>query len=143
VSDLIDAMRRMMRGASTVALAKALDSRVRTTARRLNVPWDVERRLGLTAEEYRRHQSAGEKWCTGCKAWHPLASFGPYRFKPDGLQGNCRDWFAAYREKRRSRKRAAKTTSKPRKGRLKPRGGAGSAALRRGGADLGADINLN
>ncbi|HKQ07990.1 MAG TPA: hypothetical protein VJ464_22885 [Blastocatellia bacterium] len=71
--------------------------------RQLQVPKDVIGRLGMTAEEYRRHQEAGEKWCSGCKTWHPLAAFASYSAQPDGLQHHCRAWFANYRARRFAR----------------------------------------
>lgn len=58
--------------------------------RRLNVPRAVEKRLGITADEYRAKQDAGEKWCTGCKGWHEIAAFGVSIDQPDGLQTACK-----------------------------------------------------
>lgn len=46
-------------------------------------------RLGMTMEEYRGHVAAGEKWCTGCKAWHRRALFATDRSRGDGLAAMC------------------------------------------------------
>lgn len=32
-------------------------------------------KLGLTLAEYDSRLSAGELWCTGCKAWHDSSAF--------------------------------------------------------------------
>lgn len=47
--------------------------------RKVVTPEDYRRRalkrtasmLGLTVEEYSAHYDAGERWCSGCRAWHP------------------------------------------------------------------------
>jgi hypothetical protein len=47
------------------------------------------KRLGMSVDEYERRTAAGEKWCTGCKDWHPVQMFGP---NGDGYQTSCRTW---------------------------------------------------
>ena len=34
------------------------------------------KRIGLPVEEYVQRRSLGQKWCTHCKEWHPITSFG-------------------------------------------------------------------
>lgn len=57
-------------------------------------------RIGITPEEYLRLQAAGNKWCSGHRAWHPLGEFGPDPSRGDGLSPACR---ARRREIRRAR----------------------------------------
>lgn len=57
-------------------------------------------RLGVTFDEYRRRQAAGERWCTGCKDWHAVTEFPPNT-------GSCRSF-------RNERKRST-YTPRPRK----------------------------
>lgn len=47
------------------------------------------RRIGVTADEYERRLAAGEKWCHGCKGWHPVGEFGRDRSRGDGLSSTC------------------------------------------------------
>jgi hypothetical protein len=47
------------------------------------------RRQGLTEDAYRAHVAAGEKWCGGCKKWHPRSAFGSDRSRNDGLAARC------------------------------------------------------
>lgn len=46
-------------------------------------------RVGMTLAEYMARLDAGEKWCTGCKAWHPRAVFVVDRSRGDGLRARC------------------------------------------------------
>lgn len=39
----------------------------------------------------------GEKWCGGCKAYHPRTAFQRNRSAPDGLQKTCREFTNARR----------------------------------------------
>ena len=71
--------------------------------RPLNVPKNVEGRLGITAEEYRARQAAGLKWCSRCKAWHPVEAFHRSDTWPDGLQRHCKEWYIAYVQRRKQR----------------------------------------
>jgi hypothetical protein len=48
-------------------------------------------RQGLTVEAYAQRVAGGEKWCTGCKAWHPAAVFVVDRSRWDGRATKCRD----------------------------------------------------
>lgn len=65
----------------------------------MNVPFGVQRRLGITAKEYREKQDAGEKYCGGCKAWHPVDDFALSSGQPDGRQSFCKRWYRAYLKK--------------------------------------------
>ncbi len=47
-------------------------------------------RLGLSLAEYQARRDAGEKWCTGCKDWHPVAEFAHDSSRSDGLRAACR-----------------------------------------------------
>src|SRR5437660_1214436 len=46
-------------------------------------------RIGVPFEEYERRRIF-ERWCTGCRAWHPLKDFGSDKFRPGGVQSCCR-----------------------------------------------------
>lgn len=47
------------------------------------------RRLGVSLDEYKHMQTAGYKWCTQCKKWHPLQEFGLDRSRGDGRSSKC------------------------------------------------------
>jgi hypothetical protein len=46
-------------------------------------------RLGIEPVEYAHRTVTGEKWCTGCKAWHDIDVFGPDPGRPDGRAALC------------------------------------------------------
>jgi hypothetical protein len=46
-------------------------------------------KLRLSLEEYQARIGAGQKWCTGCKAWHSADAFPRDRSRPDGLHAWC------------------------------------------------------
>lgn len=46
-------------------------------------------RLGLTEAEFRTRRASGQKWCTGCKDWHPISEFKVDRSRSDGLASTC------------------------------------------------------
>lgn len=46
-------------------------------------------RTGLSLDAYLARCSAGEKWCTNCKTWHPRGEFGEDRTRTDGLASVC------------------------------------------------------
>lgn len=48
------------------------------------------RRVGLSVEDYQARVAVGEKYCTGCKAWHPRGDFTADRSRSDGLSATCR-----------------------------------------------------
>lgn len=48
-------------------------------------------RLGIPVSEYEARRVAGEKWCTGCKAWHPRSAFNRDGSRGDGLDACCLD----------------------------------------------------
>jgi len=54
-------------------------------------------RLGLTPAEYRVLREAGEKWCTGCKTWHPLDEISEQDACRDGY-ANSSDYLTAFRK---------------------------------------------
>lgn len=70
------------------------------------------RRLGLTIEAYRARVSSGSAWCTGCKTWHELESFGSDKSRPDGRAATCREF-----RQQRSRDSYIPTARKSTKGR--------------------------
>lgn len=80
-------------------MRQSVDRGVRT----LNVPYGVVGRLGITAEQYRARQGAGEKWCSGCREWHLLKEFSFNADAPDHKQVHCRKRYAIYREAQRSK----------------------------------------
>lgn len=45
-------------------------------------------RLAMSLDDYQR-RNATEKWCTGCKGWHPRSSFGRDASRSDGLASSC------------------------------------------------------
>lgn len=47
------------------------------------------RRTGQTLEQYREQVSAGNLWCTGCKAWHAKARFSVDRSRGSGRGATC------------------------------------------------------
>lgn len=53
-------------------------------------------RTGLSLEDYQARVANGEKWCTGCKSWHPKSEFKIDRSRYDGLASKC----VAYRKAR-------------------------------------------
>jgi hypothetical protein len=58
-------------------------------------------KLGMTEIEYRTKVEAGEKWCTLCQTWHPVAVFGRDRSRRDQLTHSCLTSIAdSYRRKR-------------------------------------------
>lgn len=48
-------------------------------------------KLGLSVEEYEAHLAAGEQWCIGCRAFHPLSAFHRDASRVNGLGRRCRD----------------------------------------------------
>lgn len=47
------------------------------------------RRIGVSIEFYDMMISAGQKWCTSCKRWHPRRAFGSDASRSDGLSAKC------------------------------------------------------
>jgi hypothetical protein len=45
--------------------------------------------IGISEEEYRLRRASGDKWCRGCKDWHPRTAFGIDRNRSDGLAAIC------------------------------------------------------
>jgi hypothetical protein len=62
-------------------------------------------RIGMPVEAYRANLDAGLKWCSGHRAWHPLAStkFPTNRMRSDSLDGNCAAWHREYSAARRGK----------------------------------------
>lgn len=48
------------------------------------------RRVGVSFEEYMGRVTAGEKWCMGCRTFHPVAAFGSDAKRSDTLDVVCR-----------------------------------------------------
>lgn len=61
-----------------------------TTGRKLGVMKTAAKRLGLTFEEYQQRLGAATKYCTGCRAWHPLEDFGVDRSRTSGRSATCK-----------------------------------------------------
>ena len=59
-------------------------------------------KTGLSLDAYRARIAAGEKWCTGCKAWHATNAFPVDRSRWDGRRAKC---LAAERGNDRPRRR--------------------------------------
>lgn len=64
-------------------------SSIEWTGRRLGVLKTAARRVGLPLAEYSARVANGEKWCTGCKAWHPATDFPVDRSRGDGRRAKC------------------------------------------------------
>lgn len=62
-------------------------------------------RIGVSLADYDRRRAAGEKWCTGCKRWQPVAEFGSDSSRADGLAKWCRQ-FTNQRYQEEARQRA-------------------------------------
>ena len=73
-------------------------------------PWmpQVAMRLGMRVEDYQAHYEAGERWCTGCKAWHDEGAFGSDRSRPDGRNKRCREFMRTVDKARARRAKEAR-----------------------------------
>jgi hypothetical protein len=66
----------------------------RTAIEWTDVTWQTitaAKRIGVAVDEYVSKRASGEKWCTACKAWHPIAAFRSDKSRADGLASSCRD----------------------------------------------------
>src|SRR3954468_14302659 len=61
-----------------------------TSGRALGAVKTAARRVGLSIDDYRSRVSAHEKYCTGCKAWHPRIDFSADKSRSDGLSATCK-----------------------------------------------------
>jgi hypothetical protein len=68
-------------------------------------------KTGLGIDEYTQKIKSGQKWCSGCKDWHPRNCFGKDRSAYDGLCGTCIDF-----RNTRSRKKYKKKNRASKKG---------------------------
>ncbi|WP_435251669.1 hypothetical protein [Streptomyces tendae] len=84
-------------------------------------------RLGMELTAYDAKVAAGEKWCTGCKAWHPRSAFPSDVSRTDGLAARCRDF--ANRTARK--KYVPKERQQPGRRRVEARSGDQKQARRR------------
>ena len=50
------------------------------------------KRLGCDPKEYATRLLDGERWCWGCRLWHPERAFGTDRTRPDMIAAVCRDF---------------------------------------------------
>ncbi len=50
------------------------------------------KRIGISFDEYQRRIAQGEKWCHGCKAWHPISEFLKDSTRGDGLSAICQEY---------------------------------------------------
>lgn len=85
---------------SSIEWTDAAPQRIRATA---------AARIGISLQEYDSLRAAGQKWCTGCKAWHSRDAFATDKSRTDGLTARCRE----------TRNRQARTAYEP-KPRPKP-----------------------
>lgn len=46
-------------------------------------------KLGISVEEYKKHQLNGEKWCYKCQMWRATSQFNVDRSRGDGLTSRC------------------------------------------------------
>lgn len=67
------------------------NTQIQWTGRRLGRYKQVAARLGLSLDQYAARVDAGEKWCTGCKSWHPVDSFAVDGSRFDGRAARCRE----------------------------------------------------
>ena len=67
------------------------------------------RTLGLSVEAYEARLEAGERWCWGCEALHPVGAFGPDRSRPDGRARLCRPAAKVAWERAKARKGPPRT----------------------------------
>lgn len=49
------------------------------------------KRIGVPFAEYQAKIAAGLKWCTSCRAWHELGTFGVDSDRGSGLAATCLD----------------------------------------------------
>jgi len=49
------------------------------------------KRIGVSHREWKRRVDSGQKWCTTCKRWLAVSSFGSDASRGDGRKANCRD----------------------------------------------------
>lgn len=68
-------------------------------------------RVGISEKNYRERIAIGQKWCFGCRDWHPLERFTVDKTRGDGLKAKCRDFV------RRKQAAAYQPTPRPRPGR--------------------------
>lgn len=65
------------------------ETKIEWTGRTLGVHKGTAKRLGLDFAGYVGLIQSGQKWCVGCKAWQPRATFGVDRTRGDGLATAC------------------------------------------------------
>jgi hypothetical protein len=65
-----------------------------TPARRFRA--SAASRIGITLAEYDAKTAAGQKWCGGCKDWHPRGAFDADRSRSDGLKARCRAYVSRH-----------------------------------------------
>jgi len=56
---------------------------------RLGVLKGAAQKTGLSLDDYQAKVDAGEKWCTGCKDWHPKSEFSVDASRWDGRKSVC------------------------------------------------------
>ena len=77
---------------------------IRRRRRRRDYSSVAATKLGISVEQYRANVKAGQKWCSGHKAWHALATT-PWtrdKNKRSGLAGSCAEWGRDYVAARRA-----------------------------------------
>jgi hypothetical protein len=47
------------------------------------------KRLRMSPSDYAARVVTDEKWCVGCKGWHPIDAFGSDASRGDGRAASC------------------------------------------------------
>lgn len=71
-----------MSDTTTIEWTDSAPRRIRATA---------AARIGVTLANYDQQRARGQKWCTGCKAWHHTSRFAKDKSRTDGLAARCRE----------------------------------------------------
>ena len=50
------------------------------------------KKAGVEVDEYIARVEGNEKWCTGCRQWHPQEAFNRDGSRWDGLSPSCREY---------------------------------------------------
>jgi hypothetical protein len=63
--------------------------------------------LGITVEEYRSREAAGQRSCSNCRDWLPIMAFTADAHRPRGVKAYCLDCRNGFDRARRARRRTA------------------------------------
>ena len=64
-------------------------STIEWTGRTLGAMKTAAKRIGIDLAGYASRLARGERWCTGCKAWHHASRFSLDRSRGLGLSAQC------------------------------------------------------